>query len=308
MASASAPRVCALHSGWSRDFEPALEVDSGAIVELIVPDASDDQIGEDMTAEGLAAVDFRRVNPVAGPVFVRGASPGDVLDAEILEVRTRSWGWTAIVPGFGLLAEEIPGPWLRISRIEADHVLFGEGIVLPRRPFPGTIGVAPAEAGLHPIGPPSRFGGNVDIRYVTAGARLLLPVGVDGALFSAGDGHATQGDGEVCGSAIETGVELAVRLRVRRDVRIPAPQLRVPARDTRGAGGEYVTTGVAADLFEATRDAVRAMIGHLVDVRSLTPEEAYALVSVAGELRIHEVVNTPRWVVGAAIPDAVFAA
>jgi acetamidase/formamidase len=307
MVTPPAHQVRSLHAGWNRDFEPVAEVEPGAVVELTVPDASYDQIGEDMSAADLASIDFGRVNPVAGPVFVRGARPGDVLEAEVLEVRTRSWGWTAIVPGFGLMADEISGPWLRISRIEQGQVVFGSGVVLPYRPFPGTIGVAPAEAGQHPIGPPSRFGGNVDVRYLTAGARVLLPVGVEGALFSAGDGHATQGDGEVCGSAVETGMEIALRLHVRRDLRIAAPQLSVPSRQTRSPGGEHVTTGVAADLFDATRDAVRAMIEHLVDRRGLTPEEGYAVVSVAGELRIHEIVNVPHWVVGAAIPDAIFA-
>jgi len=304
----SARRVCSsFHGAWDRDLEPALEVEDGEVVELHVPDASRDQIGERAVVTDLASVDFELMNPVAGPVFVRGARPGDVLEVEVLEVRTRAWGWTAIVPGFGLLADDFPEPWLRISRIDDGRVLFGERFALPSRPFPGTIGVAPESPGPHSVIPPSRFGGNIDVRHLTAGATLFLPIGVEGALFSVGDGHAAQGDGEVCGSAIETGMEIALRLGVRRDMRIDAPQLLVPTVAPPVAGSLHITTGVAEDLHEAARGAARAMIDLLSGRFGLAPEEAYALTSIAGDLRIHEIVNQPRWVVGMALPTAVLA-
>ena len=295
------------HGAWDRDLEPALELEDRDIVELHVPDASRDQIGERAVVADLASVDFDLMNPVAGPVFVRGARPGDVLEVEVLEVRTRAWGWTAIVPGFGLLADDFPEPWLRISRIEDGRVLFGDRLQLPSRPFPGTIGVAPESPGPHSVIPPSRFGGNIDVRHLTAGATLFLPVGVEGALFSAGDGHAAQGDGEVCGSAIETGMEIALRLGVRRDIRIDAPQLLVPTVAPPVSGSLHITTGVAEDLHEAARGAARAMVDLLSGRFGLAPEEAYALTSIAGDLRIHEIVNAPRWVVGMALPVAVLA-
>lgn len=294
------------HGAWDRDLEPALEIEDGDVVELHVPDASRDQIGEHSVVADLASIDFDLMNPVAGPVFVRGAQPGDVLEIEVLEVRPRAWGWTAIVPGFGLLAEDFQDPWLRISRIGNGRVLFGDRFELPCRPFPGTIGVAPESPGPHSVIPPSRFGGNIDVRHLTAGATLFLPVGVEGALFSAGDGHAAQGDGEVCGSAIETGMEIVLRLGVRRDLRVDAPQLLVPELAPAAEGRVHVTTGVADDLHEAARGAARAMIERLSGL-GLSPEEAYALLSVAGDLRIHEIVNAPRWVVGMALPDAVLA-
>ena len=304
----SARHVCSsFHGAWDRELEPALEVEENEVVELHVPDASRDQIGERAVVADLASVDFDLMNPVAGPVFVRGARPGDVLEVEVLEVRTRAWGWTAIVPGFGLLADDFREPWLRISRIEDGRVLFGERFALPSRPFPGTIGVAPESPGPHSVIPPSRFGGNIDVRHLTAGATLFLPVGVEGALFSAGDGHAAQGDGEVCGSAIETGMEIAFRLGVRRDMRIDAPQLLVPTIAPPVAGSLHITTGVADDLHEAARGAARAMIDLLSGRFGLAPEEAYALTSVAGDLRIHEIVNAPRWVVGMTLPAAVLA-
>ena len=302
-----ARHVCSSYHGvWDRSLEPALEVEDGDVVELHVPDASRDQIGEHAVVADLESIDFDLMNPVAGPVFVRGAQPGDVLEIEVLEVRTRGWGWTAIVPGFGLLADDFEEPWLRISRIEGGRVLFGDRFELPCRPFPGTIGVAPESPGPHSVIPPSRFGGNIDVRHLTAGATLFLPVGVEGALFSAGDGHAAQGDGEVCGSAIETGMEIALRLGVRRDLRVAAPQLVAPSLAPAAEGPVHVTTGVAEDLQEAARGAARAMIERLSGL-GLDAEEAYALLSVAGDLRIHEIVNAPQWVVGMALPQAVLA-
>jgi acetamidase/formamidase len=295
---------------WDNSIEPALEVDSGELVEFTVRDASDEQIRAGSTAEDVAKLDFEHVNPVSGPVYVKDARPGDVLAIEILEFRPRDWGWTALIPGFGLLADEFPEPWLRISRVEAARrkVVFAEGIELPYEPFPGTIGVAPAEPGPHSIVPPSRWGGNMDTKHLRVGTTLYLPVGVEGALFSVGDTHSAQGDGEVCGTAIETAMEVSLRLSVRRDFHIEAPQYRVPPSAIAGSEGTgyHVSTGVAPDLMEATRQAVRATIEHLGDSQGLSREEAYALCSVAVDLRIHEVVDAPNWVVGAFLPDDIF--
>jgi acetamidase/formamidase len=219
-----------------------------------------------------------------------------------------SWGWTAIIPGFGLLAEEFADPWLRISQVADSVVRFSDRISLPFRPFPGTLGVAPAEPGSHSIVPPSRWGGNMDTKHLNPGTTLYLPVGVEGALFSLGDTHAAQGDGEVCGTAIETAMDVVLRLSVRKDIRVDAPQYDVPA----GAIAEHertsyhVCTGVGPDLMECARDAVRATIGWLGDTQGLDREEAYAVASVACDLRIHEVVDAPNWVVGCFIPQSIF--
>jgi acetamidase/formamidase len=293
---------------WDNSIDPALEVDPGEAVEFHVRDASDEQIGPDSDASDIAKLDFEHVNPVSGPVYIRGAEPGDVLAVEILELKAPEWGWTAIIPEFGLLAEEYSDPWLRISRVEAGRVLFGDGITLPFAPFPGTIGVAPAEAGPHPILPPSRFGGNIDTKHLGPGATLYLPVGARGALFSVGDTHAAQGDGEVCGTAIETAMDVTLRFSVRKDFAIGAPQYDLPA----GALGReakdsyHVSTGVGPDLMKAARQAVRATIAYARDRYGLDREEAYALASVACDLRIHEVVDAPNWVVGAFLPESIF--
>jgi acetamidase/formamidase len=295
---------------WDNAAAPALEVESGAVVELEAADASGGQLSPESTAADVAAMDFGLVNPITGPVFIRGAEPGDVLAVEILELRPKAWGWTAIIPGFGLLADEFTDPWLRISAVDPGQgtVRFADDITLPFSPFPGTIGVAPAEPGQHSVVPPSQWGGNMDIKHLRAGTTLLLPVGVSGALFSLGDTHAAMGDAEVCGTAVEAAMDVSVRLTVRRDLSLRYPQYHVPAGQLAATeqSSYHVCTGVAPDLLEATREGTRAVIDHIVERYDRPREEAYAIASVAVDLRIHEVVDTPNWVVGAFLPEAIF--
>ena len=295
---------------WDNSIAPALEIESGETVELETADASGGQLTADSTPADVAALDFDRVNPVTGPVFVRGAQPGDVLAVEILELRPHAWGWTAIIPGFGLLAEEFTEPWLRISDVDGrgGRVRFADDITLPFAPFPGTIGVAPTEPGSHSIVPPRRWGGNMDIKHLQPGSTLYLPVGVEGALFSVGDTHAAMGDGEVCGTAVETAMDIAVRLTVRHGLSIAYPEYEIPAGQlTRGeASGYHVWTGIHDDLMEAVREAIRGLVEHLVARHGRDRQEAYAIASVAADLRIHEVVDVPNWVAGAFLPHAIF--
>ena len=295
---------------WDNSIAPVLEIESGETVELETADASGGQLTADSTPADVAALDFERVNPVTGPVFVRGAQPGDVLAIEILELRPHTWGWTAIIPGFGLLADEFTEPWLRISDVDAANgrVRFADDITLPFAPFPGTIGVAPAEPGSHSIVPPRRWGGNMDIKHLQPGSTLYLPVGVEGALFSVGDTHAAMGDGEVCGTAVETAMDITVRLTVRHDLSIAYPQYQIPAGQlARGeASGYHVCTGIHEDLMEAVREAIRGLVEHMVTRHGRDRQEAYAIASVAADLRIHEVVDVPNWVVGAFLPHAIF--
>ena len=298
----------AYNAVWDNSIDPALEVASGEVVGLRARDASDEQLLPSSLAQDVPQIDFDRVNPVSGPVFVKGARPGDTLAVELLEFSPRDWGWTAIIPGFGLLTDEFPDPWLRISSVDSEQgvVRFGERVTLPFRPFSGNLGVAPAEPGAHSVIPPRRWGGNLDIKHLGPGATLLLPVGVEGALFSLGDTHAAQGDGEVCGTAVETAMDVLVRLSVRRDIRIDAPQFMLPPAAAGERSGFHVCTGVGPDLLEAARDAIRATIRHIVDRHDFEPAEAYALASVSVDLRIHEVVDAPNWVVGAFLPDTIF--
>jgi acetamidase/formamidase len=303
-------RSDAFNYAWDNSLEPALEVESGDEVLLHVRDASDEQIREESGVEDVLNLDFTHVNPVSGPVFVKGARPGDVLEVELLEFSPRHWGWTAIIPGFGLLADEYPDPWLRISRVdpETGRVRFSDRVTLPYRPFPGTLGVAPDQPGAHSVVPPSRFGGNLDTKHLNPGVRLYLPVGVEGALFSLGDTHAAQGDGEVCGTAIETQMDVTLRLSVRRDFSVHTPHYDLPAGAlaVHEQSAYHVCTGVAPGLMEAAKQAVRETIGFLGARYGLDRNEAYAIASVAVDLRIHEVVDAPNWVVGAFVPESIF--
>jgi acetamidase/formamidase len=296
---------------WDNAAAPVLEIESGETVSLECRDASGGGITAASTAADIPTMDMTKVNPVTGPVFVKGAQPGDTLVVEILELVSADWGWTAIIPGFGLLADEFPDPWLNISTVDPDAhtVRFLDDVTLPFAPFPGTIGVAPAEPGRHSVLPPSTHGGNIDVKHLRVGATLHLPIGVPGALFSVGDTHAAMGDAEVCGTAVETAMAITVRLSVRKRT-IPAPQFQLPAGQLSDAerSSYHVCTGVGPDLMQAARDATRATIDHIVETYGHTRRQAYAIASVAADLRIHEIVDAPNWVIGAFLPEAIFTA
>lgn len=298
------------HFGWDNLLTPVLAVESGATVEFAVVDASGGQLSLQSTVADVAALDFSKVNPVSGPVCVKGARPGDTLEVEVLDFGPTSWGWTAVIPGFGLLADEFPEPWLKTWDLTRTEAWFNDRIAVPVKPFPGTIGTALPDPGLHSIVPPRQNGGNMDIRHLTRGVRLFLPVWVEGALFSVGDTHAAQGDGEVCGTAIEAPMTIALRLILHKGRSIPEPRYIIPGAPTPAADtrGYFATTGFAPDLYEATRKAVRYMIGHLQEEHALSRQEAYALCSVAVDLRISQVVDAPNWLVSAFLPQGIFKA
>lgn len=296
------------HFGWDNALPPALEINPGKTVEFEVPDSSGGQLSLQSTADDVGRLDFDHVNPVCGPVYVKGAQPGDVLEVEILDFGPLSWGWTGIIPGFGLLADEFKEPYLKTWDLSRGKAEFAPGIEVPIKPFPGTIGVALPEPGLHSVVPPRKNGGNMDIRHLTRGTRLFLPVWVEGALFSVGDTHAAQGDGEVCGTAIEAGMSIALRFQVHKGKGLAEPQYIIPGppQPEADARGYYVTTGFAPDLMEAARKAIRFQIEHLVSEHGLTDAQAYALCSAAVDLRVSEVVDAPNWLVSAFLPQAIF--
>ncbi len=292
------------HGVWDRSIAPVLRIAPGDVVSVELENASGGQLDSESGVDALAALDFGRINPVTGPIFVEGAKPGDALVVEILELEVDAWGWTANIPGFGLLADRFTEPALRSSRIANGVVELFTGMRLPSVPMIGTIGVAPAEPGAFSVVPPTKYGGNMDIRHVGAGATLYLPVAVDGALLSLGDGHAAQGDGEVCGTAIETRALAKLRVSLDRDRHLPAPMLLTDPRSQR-TGRAFATTGIGPDLMAAARDAVGAMIAEIVRRTSLSEIDAYLLASVAGDLKISEVVDVPNWVVSLHIDAAL---
>ncbi len=298
------------HLAWDPAIEPVATVGSGDVVEFDCLDASNGQITADSTTDALATLDFASVDQVTGPVEVAGAEPGDTLQVDLLEFEPADWGWTASIPGFGLMADDFPNASLKITRLDpgADRVEFWPGIRLPLAPFCGELGVAPETGPLSTI-PPDLHGGNMDTRHLVAGSSLFLPVFHAGARFSIGDGHATQGDGEVSGTAIETPMRALVRLSVRKDLHVTGPEF-VAAPDPHAAlrnGARYATDGIGPDLMTASRDAISRMIEWLGREHDLDPIQAYLLCSVAVDLRISEIVDVPNFVVTAHCPLGIFA-
>ena len=297
------------HLAWDPAIPSVATVGSGDVVAFDCLDASNGQITADATGETLDQLDFASVDQVTGPVEVSGAEPGDTLQIDLLDFTPADWGWTASIPGFGLLADEFPDGHLKITRLEpgSDHVEFWPGVRIPLAPFCGEVGVAPQTGPLSTI-PPDLHGGNMDTRHLVAGSTLFLPVFHHGARFSIGDGHATQGDGEVSGTAIETPMQALVRLTVRKDLHVTGPEF-IAAPDPHAAlrnGPRYATDGIGPDLMNAARDALRRMIEWLGREHGLEPMQAYLLCSVIVDLRISEIVDVPNFVVTAHCPLGIF--
>ncbi|MFC3478515.1 acetamidase/formamidase family protein [Halobacterium litoreum] len=300
-----------VHHVWDNSLDPAVTVEPGDVVRFECRDAVDGQVGPDSTAEDFGNVSFDPVHPLTGPVYVEGAEPGDVLEVELLDLEHRGWGYTGFMPGdmgLGLLPEDFEDPGYHAWNIEDGVCEFVDGIEVPADPFPGTIGNAPAEPGEHDTLPPRDVGGNMDVKHLTGGATVYLPVECEGALFSTGDCHAAQGDGEVCVTGVEAPMFVTARFDVRTDKDIEQPEFESdhPYTPTGADEPMYGTTGIAPDLMDATKEAVRHMISHLHEERGLTRGEAYILCSAAVDLKVSEVVDAPNWTVTAYLPESIF--
>jgi len=299
------------HHGWDHSIPPVETVAPGSRVKFQCLDSSGGQFDRNSTSADVPNLDFDRINPVTGPVHVDGAEPGDILKVGIEAFHPSGFGWTAAIPGFGLLADQFADPHLKIWNYDAESLapaLFSDIARVPLKPFAGTIGLAPAEPGHHSVVPPRRMGGNMDIRDLAAGTTLYLPVEVAGALFSIGDTHAAQGDGEVCGTAIESPMDVELTFDVIKQEKLAFPRFTTPGPVTRhlDAKGYEVTTEIGPDLMSGAKDAVSAMIDLLSQQHGLSAEDAYLLCSVAGDLRISEIVDMPNWVVSFYFPRIVF--
>jgi acetamidase/formamidase len=295
-----------VHYKWDAGNEPVLEISSGDTVVVHTRDVSDDQVTPDSDSSVIARIDWDRVYPLAGPIAVADAEPGDTLAIEVLDIHTEGWGWTAIFPGLGLLPDDFPDAYLRIFDISDGDVARLDSAAIPLDPFLGTMGVCPEGAKEQPVMPPGTFGGNMDTRQFNQGTTLYLPVHVPGALFSTGDAHGVQGDGEVCVTGLEAPMYASLRFTLEKGRSIPAPQYRTAGRPS-PIGPLYGTTGVGGDLYAAAQDAVRAMVEHISGSYGLSPEDAYVLSSLCVDLRISEIVDAGQYVVSALLPEAVFA-
>jgi formamidase len=340
-----------VHNRWHPELEPVATVTPGLELTLETEDGLAGQLGRDSSHEDAGSLDLGLGHPLAGPVRVEGAEPGDLLEVEFLAYRTADFGVTAVIPGFGYLADLFPDPYLVKWEIEGGHAGSPElpGVAVPEATFAGVAGVAPshqtvarvrareeelrarggavaddlpetafppeAAGGLRTI-PPRELGGNLDVPQLVAGSRLLLPVDVPGALFSVGDLHFAQGEGEVCGTGIEVAGAVTVRLGLRKQPawRPPFPAYETPGLPVRPA---FATVGLpvgedgrneSLDLSLATRRALLAILDHLTLERGFRREAAYALMSVAVDLRLSEIVDVPNAAVSALLALDVFEA
>jgi acetamidase/formamidase len=279
----------AYHFRFDNSLEPALTVDSGDVVVVNTLEGYGGKITPESTVEDLAALPWDAVHCLTGPIFVNDAAPGDVLRIDIIDIEHDDWAWTGIFPGIGVLSDEFGDFHLQQWRLGSDmRVELRPGVRIPIEPFCGVMGVASDEPGEHLTMPPRRTGGNIDTRHLIRGTTLYLPVDVPGALLSVGDGHLAQGDGEVCGTALETNLLVTLRLSVDKRTSIRAPQFETygpTTSKTQGMG--YVSTSSPGDdLHENLRNAVRDMVDLLEAEHGLSRLEAYLLCSVAGDARI----------------------
>jgi formamidase len=303
-----------MHNRWHPDIPPVAEVAPGEEIRLETEEGLAGQLTRDSTHADAGRMHLGLGHPLSGPVYVSGATPGDVLEIELVSYESADFGTTAVIPGFGFLADLFPEPYVVKWEIAAGLARSQElpGVAVPEEIFAGVVGVAPsrermeafrkreealraqgqavadpfpeaavppeAADGLRTI-PPRELGGNLDVRQLVAGSRVWLPVDVPGALFSIGDLHFAQGDGEVCGTAIEVAGAVTVRFALHEGTasRPRFPSYETPARPGRRS---FATTGERL--------------------------AAYALCSVVVDLRISEVVDVPNPVVSALLPLDVF--
>lgn len=347
------------HNRWHPDIPPAVEAEAGEEVVLQTRNAFDGGVTPTTQAEELRTANLNVVHPLTGPVYVQGAQPGDLLEVNILEIEPANWGFTAIIPGFGFLRDVFLDPYIVHWNIRDGYAESSDlpGVRIPGAPFMGTIGVAPsrrlrqeillreeelrlrggavlgpepadavpayeplASEGLRTV-PPREHGGNMDIKQLTAGTRLLLPVFTEGALFSAGDAHFAQGDSECCGTAIEMDCTFHVNFQVRkgeaerRNIRFPiferddyftSPEMAAPRRFV-ATTGMCIRDGVnqSEDASLASRNALLNMIQLLME-RGWSREQAYCICSVAVDLKVSELVDVPNFVVSAFLPLDIF--
>lgn len=313
------------HGTWDPRLAPRLTIQSGGTVVFETRDASNGKIRDRLSEADLSLIPFglrdlveadaaRYASDVAtpghaltGPVAIEGAKTGDILQVDILDIEPGLWGWSSFGPGFGLLASEFTTSTRIWDMRDRAYAWLRTGIRVPIEPFCGVMGVAPDVPEPVSTIPPRAVGGNLDIKQLTPGSTLYLPITVDGGLFSVGDAHGAQGDGEVCGTGIEMESVATLRLTLRRDLAFATPRFDLPGLPgTWNSQGWYATTGHGPDLYVASQEAIRQMIAHLGDDHGLMPEDAYMVCSVAVDLKISELVDAPNWLVSAFLPKGIF--
>lgn len=294
------------HSVWNRALSPRLRIEPGDEVEVQCVDASGGQVRPGMSTAEYLAIDRTRIHALTGPIWIEGAEPGDVVQIDVLSTRHHAWGWSSIIEGLGFLKGHFRDPYLFHWQLDGDSTHSLAPAIVPVRPFPGVMGVARADDGEFRTRPPGPFGGNLDVRELCAGSRLYLPVFNHGALFSCGDGHAAQGDGEVCINGIECPLDLTLRFHLHKQQPLTGPLVEASetaAPDSTADAWVVVETGT--DIADTARAATLRMIDLLVSRWGFTNIHAYILCSVAMRLRLSQVVNEPVYTVSAALSKQV---
>jgi len=294
------------HSVWDRSLPPRLHIQSGDVVHIECLDASGGQVRPDMSTQQFLSIDRTRIHALSGPIWIEGAELGDVLQVDVLATRHSGWGWTSVISGLGFLKERFADPYLFHWHLDGESTSSLAPAIVPVRPFLGVMGVARADDGAFRTRPPGPFGGNLDVRELCAGSRLYLPVYNMGALFSCGDGHAAQGDGEVCINGIECPLDASLRFHLHKHQSLSGPLVEASntvAPDSTADAWVVVETGT--DLADAARAATSRMIDLLANYWGFSEIHAYILCSVALRLRLSQVVNEPVHTVSAAISKQI---
>jgi amidase len=270
---------------FSGDLKPALEIDPGEKVEMETHDCFCGQVQTE--ADTVEDLDWGRVNPATGPVYIRGALPGDILAVHIEEVGVADQGAMAAVPGEGALGDIITETETRIFRMEGGQAIFNDKVRLPVKPMIGVIGVAPKGQPV-PNGTPDAHGGNMDCTLIGAGCTVHLPVNTEGALLGMGDMHSVMGDGEIVVCGLEVAGEVVFSTRVLREAKLPTPFL-----DTTDLVAT-VYSALTAD--EAADGAIHGMARFLTETVGMGVNEAGMIMSLAGELKFCQVVDPMKTV------------
>jgi acetamidase/formamidase len=294
------------HSVWDRSLPARLRIQPGDEVAFQCVDASGGQVRPGMTTAEYLGIDRTRIHALTGPVWIEGAEPGDVLQIDVLATRHADWGWSSVVEGLGFLKDRFREPYLFHWQLEGETTCSLAPAVIPLRPFLGVMGVARADDGAFRTRPPGPFGGNLDVRELCAGSHLYLPVFNRGALFSCGDGHAAQGDGEVCINGIECPLDVTLRFHLHKQQPLAGPIVEASetvAPDSPADAWVVVETGT--DLADTSRGATARMVDLLVSRWGFTEVHAYILCSVALKLRLSQVVNEPVYTVSAALAKQI---
>ena len=297
------------HAFWDNSYPPRLRIRPGDTVVFETLEASAGQVGPDSTSEAVRTLNFDLIHPLTGPVYVEGAEPGDALVVDIVSIKHKGWGWNAVIPGFGLLAEDFTEPYLHHYKLGETTCEFRSDIQFPYEPFCGVMGVGPREAGRFNTIPPRENAGNIDIRHLTPGSRAFFPVLVPGALFSCGDCHSAQGDGEVNGTGIETKMSVTLTFNLQKSANVAELRFITPPGKkltVADEGGYYVATAHGPDLFKNSQQAIRYIIDFLSSEYNMTREQAYCLCGAAVDLKISEIVDAPNWIVSAYLPFSIF--